>query len=64
MNFKNFEFRTKEEGLKKLKEAVSKRNKICDASYFNLLNNDCKEIALRLNALGVEKEITANILNT
>lgn len=64
MNFKNFEFRTKEEGLKKLKEAVSKRNKICDTSYFNLLNNDCKEIALRLNALGVEKEITANILNT
>jgi hypothetical protein len=47
MNYlqKNLEFASFEEGLEKLKHAVSIRDKMRGAMYWNILNDDCCEIA-------------------
>lgn len=47
MNYlhKNLQFATFEEGLEKLKDAVSIRDKMGGAMYWNILNDDCCEIA-------------------
>lgn len=63
MNFVDKNFKTVEEGIKKLKEAVVIRNKMCGAMYWNMLNDDCIEIAQKLKSMGVEISEINKILN-
>lgn len=54
MNFRQFDFSNKEDGLKKLKEAVELRNQMGGALYWNILNDDCMEIARKLEYMGAD----------
>jgi len=45
------EFTTVEEGENKLKEAYILRDKMGGALYWNIVNDDCKEIAQKLEEL-------------
>lgn len=56
-------FETKEQGLEKLKEAVAIRNKMGGALYWNIVNDDCLEIANRLCGMGVASSEIREILN-
>ena len=62
MNFKKFEFSTKEEGLEKLKDAVLLRNQMGGALYWNIINDNCIEIAVKLENLGVERSELTEIM--
>jgi len=56
-------FTTKEEGLKALKEAVDLRDKMGGAMYWNMMNDDCVEIANKLRRIeGVTTEEISGIL--
>lgn len=57
-------FETKEQGLKKLKETVSIRNQMGGALYWNIVNDDCLEIADKLFDMGVTSSEIREILNT
>ncbi len=59
---KNLEFSTVEEGMIKLKESVSLRDKMCGAMYYNILNDDCCEIANKLKSLGADRQSVSNVL--
>lgn len=59
----NTTFETKEQGLEKLKEAVSTRNKMGGALYWNIVNDDCLEIADKLFDMGVPRSEIQEILN-
>lgn len=55
-------FTTKEQGIEKLKEGVSLRNQMGGALYWNIVNDDCIEIANKLFDMGVEKSELQTIL--
>lgn len=57
-------FETKEQGLEKLKETVSIRNQMGGALYWNIVNDDCLEIADKLFDMGVTSSEIKEILNT
>ena len=56
-------FETKEEGIEKLKNGVSLRNQMGGALYWNIVNDDCIEMADKLFCMGVEKTDIQAILN-
>ncbi|MEE1302260.1 MAG: hypothetical protein UHD64_05690 [Bacteroidales bacterium] len=56
-------FETKEQGLEKLKETVSIRNKMGGALYWNIVNDVCLEIANKLFAMGVPRSEIQEILD-
>lgn len=62
MNFSIFNFTSKNEGLTKLKEAVNLRNQMGGALHWNMVNDDCIEIANRLKDMGVLRSEIENIL--
>lgn len=57
----DIEFSNPEEGLEKLKIAVSIRNKMGGALYFGICEDDCLRLADRLSAAGVNRQIIADI---
>lgn len=63
MNFKDYEFSTKEEGLEKLKDAVRLRNQMGGAMYWNMLNDDCLMMSEKLMGMGVPRADLVDILN-
>lgn len=64
MNLKIFEFETLEQGMEKLKEAVAARNQMGGSLYWNIVNDDCLEIADRLYEMGGDKAEIVKILNS
>lgn len=64
LNFKQHEFATAEEGLEKLKDAVRLRNQMGGALYWNIMNDDCHEMASRLLGMGVERDVLTGILQS
>ncbi len=52
MNMLDKDFETIDEGIEKLKGAVSLRNRMGGALYWNILNDDCMEIASKLIGIG------------
>lgn len=63
MNMLDKNFETVEDGLKKLEGAVSLRNKMGGALYWNILNDDCLEIARKLTGMGAEYSAVHALLN-
>jgi hypothetical protein len=57
-------FETKEQGLEKLKETVAIRNNMGGALYWNIVNDDCLEIADKLFDMGVPSSEIQEILNS
>ena len=55
MNMLKNDFETVEEGMKKLKDAISIRDKMGGALYYNILNDDCYEIAQKLVSIGAKR---------
>lgn len=55
MNMLEKDFETVEEGMKKLKDGISIRDKMGGALYYNILNDDCYEIAQKLVSIGVKQ---------
>lgn len=49
------DFETVEEGMKKLKNGISIRDKMGGALYYNILNDDCYEIAQKLVSMGAKR---------
>ena len=43
---------TPEDYLNKLMESVNLRNKMCGSMYYNIINDDCKELADRCVSMG------------
>ena len=64
MNLKIFEFETLEQGMEKLKDAVTARNQMGGSLYWNIVNDDCLEIADRLYEMGGDKAEIVKILNS
>lgn len=63
MNNPQFDFETKEQGLENLKQVISIRNKMGGALYWNIMNDDCIEIALKLQSMGVSSDEINAIIN-
>lgn len=63
MNMLNANFENIETGMQKLKDAVSLRNKMGGALYYNILNDDCNEIASKLRNMGADADEIIAILN-
>ena len=57
-----YNFESIEEGMKKLKEAVSIRDQMGGAMYFNMLNEDCCAIANKLSSMGADRQEISNLL--
>lgn len=55
------EFTTIEEGFEKLKSAVSTRNMMGGAMYYNICEEDCLKIADKLSSVGADKLAIAEI---
>ena len=55
MNMLNGDFKTKEEGMEELKKGISLRNQMCGALYYEILDDDCHEIAKRLISMGADR---------
>ena len=53
---------TIEQGTERLKETVKQRNAMGGAMFFNMLNDDCCELASQLVARGANREELSNIL--
>lgn len=62
LNFRQHEFDTVDVGLEKLRGAVKLRNEMGGALYWNIVNDDCLEMASRLLDMGVEKDVLEGIL--
>ena len=62
MNMLDKDFTTKEDGLNKLKDAVALRNQMGGALYYNILNDDCLEIADKLISMGADKSQLSALL--
>lgn len=56
-------FETKEQGLEKLKETVDIRNQMGGTLYWNIIADDCLEIAEKLFDMGVSSLEIQKILN-
>ena len=56
-------FETKEQGIEKLKEVVSIRNRMGGYLYWNIVNDDCMKIADKLYGMGASSEEIREILN-
>lgn len=56
-------FETKEQGLEKLKETVAIRNQMGGALYWNIVNDQCLEIADKLSYMGVSSAELREILH-
>jgi len=54
-------FTTIEEGFEKLKSAVSTRDNMGGALYFNVCEENCLKIANRLVSIGADKNTIAKI---
>lgn len=59
---KNLAFDTYEEGIEQLKAAVAIRNKMGGQLYFNILNDDCVEIANKISGKFGRKAEIGDIL--
>ena len=57
-------FETIEQGLEKLKDGVEIRNKMGGAMFWNIVNEDCIEMADKLFSMGVEKAELNSILKS
>lgn len=55
------EFKTIDEGLDNLKKAVSLRDQMGGALYFNVMDGDCLRIADKLVSMGADKKVIAEI---
>lgn len=53
---------TIEQGIERLKEAVNIRDGMGGAMYWNILNDDCCELASQLRRRGADREVLHNIL--
>lgn len=53
---------TKESALKDLKEKVSLRDQMCGALYYNILNDECCQLADRCIQLGCNGDEVESIL--
>lgn len=62
MNMLNKDFETVEDGMEKLKEGISIRNKMGGALYYNILNDDCYEIASKLVSIGADRSEVFSLL--
>jgi hypothetical protein len=62
MNYLSIDFKTLEEGIRALKEAVEIRDKMGGAMYYNILNDDCCSIANKLTSMGANREEVGKIL--
>ena len=56
-------FETKEQGIKKLKDGVAIRNQMGGALYWNIINDDCIEMAIKLLEMGADKSEIQAIMN-
>lgn len=56
------DFSTKEEGIEKLKAAVKLRDQMGGAMYFNIMNEDCCEIAAAVAKKGGTRHELGEIL--
>lgn len=56
------DFTTNEEGIEKLKEAVKLRDQMGGAMYWNIMNEDCCEIADKLSRMGADRDQISAIL--
>ena len=59
MNY--LEFKTTDEGLDNLKKAVSLRDQMGGALYFNIIDGDCLRIADKLTSMGADNNTIAKI---
>lgn len=57
-------FETKEQGLEKLKKGVEMRNRMGGSLFWNIVNDDCIEIANKLLYMGVESSELNTILHS
>jgi hypothetical protein len=62
MNYLSDKFESIEQGIEKLKEAVSIRDQMGGAMYYNILNDDCCEMAITLASMGANREELSKIL--
>ena len=65
MNYLNkfAEFSTVEEGYEKLTKAVELRDEMGGVMYYNMMNDDCCEIANKISAMeGADKKKISEIL--
>lgn len=52
-----------EDGIESLKQLVSLRDKMGGAMYWNILNDDCCELANILQKMGVDRTVISEILS-
>lgn len=64
MNFMDDSFTTVEKGIEELKRAVSIRNSMGGAMYYNMLNEDVLQIADKLIEMGADKPQLESIMGT
>lgn len=64
MNFMSDKFETIEEGIEELEKAVSTRNSMGGAFYYNMLNEDVLRIADKLIDMGADKSQLEDIMKT
>lgn len=64
MNFMDDSFTTVEKGIEELKRAVSIRNSMGGAMYYNMLNEDVLRIADKLIEMGADKPQLESIMGT
>ncbi|MDD3230540.1 MAG: hypothetical protein PHE09_15175 [Oscillospiraceae bacterium] len=57
----DIDFKTPEEGIAKLKKAVSTRDSMGGALYWNVCEEDCLRLADKLTAAGADKQAIAAI---
>lgn len=62
MNMLDKDFQDVESGMEKLREAVSLRNQMGGDLYWNILNDDCNEIADKLVGIGANPKEVWSIL--
>ncbi|MGE4354218.1 MAG: hypothetical protein AB7D36_09060 [Oscillospiraceae bacterium] len=61
MNYLKKDFDSVEVGITALKDAVSFRDAMCSAMYWHMLDDDCREIAEKLVAMGADESKLAEI---
>ena len=60
----DIEFSTIDEGKEKLKKAISIRNRMGGAMYYNICNDVCAELANNLLAAGADKKEISTIIGS